>query len=383
MAHGVPGCYGPTCKTTMSEDVRMGLANVADTSASDRRQERADSTGPRRFGEHVLGAVTLALALALLWLLWLLARPLALLLAAIILANALEPVAEYLMRWMRRTLAIAAIYLALFVAIVVAGALMVPSVTDQVNALVQDLPSLLERGQQLVARWGPVVSGVGGSAAQSLSGGGGMLASVPLVIASSALEGVLVVFLSLYWLVAMPALRTFALSLVPPDRAEEMRVVLREVGETMGGYVRGILLEAVLIGVLVFIGMSLIGVRYAAVLAVLAGLGEFVPYVGPIAAAVPAVVLALLESPTQALLVVGFYLILQIIEGYVLFPLVVGSQSEIPPLLIIVGLLAGGTVGGVLGALVAIPLAGALRVVALRVAAPAIRRRTGAARDGR
>ncbi len=104
MAHGVPGCYGQTCKTTMSEDVRMGLANVADTSASDRRQERADSTGPRRFGEHVLGAVTLALALGLLWLL---ARPLALLLAAIILANALEPVADYLMRWMRRTLAIA------------------------------------------------------------------------------------------------------------------------------------------------------------------------------------------------------------------------------------------------------------------------------------
>ncbi len=200
---------------------------------------------------------------------------------------------------------------------------------------------------------------------------------MPLTIVSSALEVVVVVFLSLYWLLALPTLRAFVLSLAPADQTDELRSVLREVGQTMGGYVRGVLIEAVLIGTIVFIGMQLIGVEYPLVLAVFSALGEFVPYVGPIVAAIPAVLLALLDSPSQALVVIAFYVVLQIVESYVLFPLVVGSQSEIPPLLIIVGLLAGGAVGGVLGALVAIPLAGALRVVVLRLVAPAIRRRTG------
>jgi putative heme transporter len=358
----------------------MARAELAARSAEDGRHERAARMRGGVNG-HVLGAVALALSLALLWLAWLLARPIALVLAAVILANALEPVADALARRMPRTFAIAAIYLALFGALAVAGALVVPSVVEQADALVENLPALIERGRELLARLGPAVGGLGGSAAQTATSGGGgsTLLSLPLAVASSALEVVLVVFLSLYWSIAMPTLRAFALSLVPPDEKGELRTVLREIGETMGGYVRGVLIQSALIGVLVFAGLSVIGVRYAGVLAVLAALGEFVPYVGPIAAAVPAVLLALLESPTQALVVLGFYLVLQIVEGYVLFPLVVGSQSEIPPLLIIVGLLAGGAVGGVLGALVAIPLAGALRIVALRIVAPAIRRRTGAA----
>ena len=356
----------------------MAQSRAFDTPVAGGEAARGSHGTGRRVPDRVIGAVTLALTLALLWLIWLFARPIALLIAAIILANALEPVAEYLTRWMRRTVAIAAIYVALFALIVVAGAVIAPSVADQFDEVIQNLPSLIERGQQLVARLGPMTGNVGGSAAQSLTGGSGSwLASLPLAIVSSAFEVVLVVFLSLYWLVAMPTLRAFVLSLVPPDRADETRSVLHEIGQTMGGYVRGVLIQAVLIGVLVFGGMSVIGVQYALVLAVIAGLGELLPYVGPFAAAIPAVLLALLESPTQALVVLGFYLVLQLVESYVLFPLVVGNQSEIPPLLIIVGLLAGGAVGGVLGALVAIPLAGALRVVVIRLVAPAIRRRTG------
>lgn len=342
------------------------------------RAERGSRGSGRRVRAQVVGAVTLALTLALLWLGWLLSRPIALLVAAIILANALEPVADSLARRMPRTYAIAAIYVALFALIVVAGALVVPSISDQAAEVGRNLPSLIERGQGLVARWGPLAGGVSGSAGQSVLGGG-WIASVPLAIVSSALEVVVVVFLSLYWLLALPTLRAFVLSLAPSDRADELRSVLREVGQTMGGYVRGVLIEALLIGTIVFIGMQVIGVEYPLVLAVLSAVGEFVPYVGPIVAAIPAVLLALLDSPSQALVVIAFYVVLQIVEGYVLFSLVVGSQSEIPPLLIIVGLLAGGAVGGVLGALVAIPLAGALRVVVLRLVAPAIRRRTGGA----
>lgn len=357
----------------------MARATLIDRSADERRPTPAEPARSRWLDGHVLGAITLAAALALLWLAWQLARPLALVLAAVILANALVPVVDRLARWMRRSFAIAMIYIGLIVLLIVAGALVVPSVMDQANVLAQDFPTLMERGQQLVDRWRPMVSRVESTVGQSVtSGGGGTITRLPIAVMSSALEIVLVVFLSLYWLLAMPTLRDFVVSLVPPARVDETRALLREVGETMGGYVRGVLMEAALISALVFVGMSLLGVPYAGVLAFLSGLGEIVPVVGPILAAAPAILLALLESPTLALMVLGFYVALQLVEGYVLFPIVVGSQSEIPPLLIIVGLVAGGAVGGALGALVAIPLAGALRVVVVRLVAPAIRRRTWA-----
>jgi putative heme transporter len=329
---------------------------------------------------HVVGAVTLALALALLWLAWMFARPLALLVAATILANALEPVVEYLMRWMRRTFAITTIYVGLFTSIVIAGAVIVPNVVSQVDDVAQTVPTLIERGRQLAAQWAPWAGSLGSSLVQPSESGGSGVTSLPLAIVSSAFEVVLVVFLSLYWLVAMPTLRAFLISLLPPEHIEQTRSVLEEIGQTMGGYVRGVLIEALLIGSIVFVGLTIIGVQYPLALAVLAAVGEFLPYVGPIMAAAPAVLLALLESPGLALIVIGFYVALQLVEGYVLFPLIVGSQSEIPPLLIIIGLLAGGTVGGVLGALIAIPLAGALQIVVVRVVAPAIRRRTGGVR---
>jgi predicted PurR-regulated permease PerM len=332
---------------------------------------------------HVVGAVTLALSLALLWLAWMFARPLALLAAAVILANALEPVVDALMRWMRRTFAIATISVALVALIAVAGAVIVPTVVSQVDDVAQTLPRLVERGRQLAEQWVPWTGGLGGALVEPSRNGGSSVTALPLAIVSSAFEVVLVVFLALYWLAAMPTLRSFLVSLIPPQRVEQTRSVLEEIGETMGGYVRGVLIEALLIGTIVFVGLWLLGVQYPLALAVLAGVGEFLPYVGPILAAAPAVLLALLESPGLALLVVGFYVALQLVEGYLLFPLVVGSQSEIPPLLIILGLLAGGAVGGVLGALVAIPLAGALRIVMLRVIAPEIRRRTHGRADER
>lgn len=364
------------------------VARVAPgTSRADGRVDRRTLGSDHRISGHIVGAVSLALSLAVLWLAWMFARPLALLVAAVILANALEPVVDSLMRWMRRTFAVGTIYLSLFAAVAVAVAVVAPNVVDQVRDVAQNLPSTIERGQQLAGQWIPLTGGLGESLLQpSESGGGGAsesgsggsrLTSLPLAVVSSAFEVFLVVFLSLYWLLALPTLRAFLISLMPPDRTEQTRSVLEEIGQTMGGYVRGVLIEASLIATIVFLGLWAIGVKYPLALAALAGIGEFMPYVGPILAAAPAVLLALLESPTQALIVLGFYVGLQLVEGYVLFPLVVGNQSEIPPLLIILGLLAGGAVGGILGALVAIPVAGALRIVILRVVAPAIRRRTG------
>jgi predicted PurR-regulated permease PerM len=206
----------------------------------------------------------------------------------------------------------------------------------------------------------------------------GALSSVPFAIVSSVAEVVLVIAMSLYWLIAKPSMRDFVLSLLPEALRDEADDTLHAIGTTIGGYVRAQLIAGFVIGSLTYVGLTIIGVDYALVLAVVAGLGEVVPIVGPILSAIPAIAVALLTSPTQAIIVAAFYLILQQIESNVLQPNLVRNQADIPPLLVVFSLFVGGTVGGVLGALVAVPLSGAIKVIVVRVVAPAVRRWSGA-----
>jgi len=153
-------------------------------------------------------------------------------------------------------------------------------------------------------------------------------------------------------------------------------------GQTMGGYVRATGINGVIIGAMTYVGLLVIGVEYTLVLAVLAGLGEFLPVVGPIFAAIPAIAIALIESPQQAIVVTIFYIALQQLESNLLVPFIMRQQADVPPLLSLFALLAGSALGGLLGAIVAIPLAGALRVLVVRVLAPAEREWSGAEPQG-
>jgi predicted PurR-regulated permease PerM len=134
-----------------------------------------------------------------------------------------------------------------------------------------------------------------------------------------------------------------------------------------------------IIATLYFIGLTIFGIPFALALALFAGLMEFIPVIGPTLAAIPMVALALAESPTRALIVLAFVLAMQQFESNVIMPNVVRSQTEVSPLLALLSLFAGVSLGGLLGALVAIPLAAAARVFFVQVIAPGIRRWTGAA----
>jgi predicted PurR-regulated permease PerM len=114
------------------------------------------------------------------------------------------------------------------------------------------------------------------------------------------------------------------------------------------------------------------------VLSLFAGLMEIIPAVGPIVAAVPVILVALLQSPTQALFALIFMLGIHQFEGNIVFPNVMRSQTSISPLLVLVALLSGYAIGGALGALTAIPVVAVTRIFLLQVVAPAIRRQTGA-----
>lgn len=212
---------------------------------------------------------------------------------------------------------------------------------------------------------------------------GSLLVSLPRHIVSVVAEILLVFAFSAYLIVAGPALHRFMLSLLPDARRERAAAVLQEMGSTMGGYVRAEVITATIVGTITYVALLIIGVDYPLVLALIAALGELVPIAGPIISAVPALAVAFLDPPTQGLIVLGFFVALQQLESSILLPLIMRKQADIPPLLTLFALTAGATLGGIFGALLAIPLAGALRVLVLRVVAPEIRGWTGAAAEAR
>jgi predicted PurR-regulated permease PerM len=325
-------------------------------------------------------AAALALGLGLLYAVWYLARPIAILLLAITLGEALEPAVSRLQRRMSRGLAITLVYIVLLILTAGLGWLVAPDLSAQFNEIRDRLPELLEQLRRRVTEWN---ASVGGAATRLVSGAAPDAAKVavglPLKLASGLLGLLLLVFLSAYWLLSGPAARGFFLSLLPPERRAHAGEILNEMGQAMGGYVRGVAINAVIMGALAWVGLALVGAPYPLVFGLLTMLGEPVPFVGPIVVGTLVTLVSLTKSTTTALLALGLYVLLQQIEGNLVTPNVMSRETRSSQALVIFALLAGAAVGGLLGAIVAIPVASALQVLVLRVIAPAVRRRAGAA----
>ncbi len=327
----------------------------------------------------VVGALALALGVGLVEFLSVIKHVLALVLASIVIAAALSPFVGWLDRRLPRGLAVALVYLALFLLVGLAGWFLLPRLIGQALMLINALPQLFEGVRGVVERFDlGGTTNLAGFIQARLRQFLGPLTTLPLTLATYITEIILIVSMSAYWLLAAPAVDRFFVSLFPARHRRRIDTLTDEMGATMGGYVRGVVIDAAIIGALVFAGLWVIGVEYTLVLAVFAGLTEVVPIIGPIVGAVPAIGIALLDSPTQALTVLAFFVVVQEVESNLVTPFVMRSQTDITPVLTLLALLVGGAIGGIFWALVAIPAAGALRVIVLHLVAPAIRRWTGA-----
>jgi predicted PurR-regulated permease PerM len=142
----------------------------------------------------------------------------------------------------------------------------------------------------------------------------------------------------------------------------------------MGGYVRGSVINGLIVGLLTFIGLLIIGVDTPLVLGIFAGILEFIPILGPFIAGVLIVLTALLQSPLLALLAAFYVLVMQQMESNILVPYIMRRQTELSPLLALLAVFFGGVAGGLVGVLAAVPAAAALQVILVSLAAPAARR---------
>ena len=177
------------------------------------------------------------------------------------------------------------------------------------------------------------------------------------------LHFIAVLAIGFYWTLEVPRLERLLLSLLPVTRRTHVLNIWHEIEFKLGAFIRGQGLTMLTMGVAAGIGYVMIGLPNALVLAVLAGLLEVVPILGPFLAAVPAVLIALTLGLNSTLLVIGYFALLQTIESNVLVPRIMGHAVGVSPLVGLFSLLAFGTLFGILGAFIAIPLAAIIQVL--------------------
>ncbi len=325
--------------------------------------------------------LTLLASLAVLWVVWQIVSPilhtLVLFALAAVLAFALSgPVDMLTPRLGHRLAAIVVTYL--LVGIVVVGGLIllagpfVSQATDLAAALPQyanDLQARAPEVQTTLGQYGiqtdidqlksQAASAIQESGSDLLKNLVGTLAEVGAMI----LDIVLALVISLYLLLDAPRFRARSLAVIPQQHRAKALFLQDNVSRVLGGYLRGQLTLALIVGVLAGVGTALLGLPYAIVLGVLAGLFELVPMFGPILSVVPAVLVALFMPFPTVVWVLLFFLVIQQVENNVLAPRISGHAVGLHPLGAMFALLAGFQLAGLLGGLFAVPLAGVLWVL--------------------
>lgn len=182
--------------------------------------------------------------------------------------------------------------------------------------------------------------------------------------ASRAVELIVVPVLTYYFLKDWQKLRDDIVAVFPVHSQVKVRKIIHEMAIVVSNYIRGQVLVSIVIGLMVFTGMYLLDVDYPLVLGLLATITETIPIIGPIIGSVPAILLAYLVEPTLAVKVAGFYLIVHQVENHIVVPNIMGHNIDLHPVVIIISLLVGGQLLGVVGMLLAVPVAALLKVLA-------------------
>jgi len=311
------------------------------------------------------------------WLLSHVVKTLLTLLLSGIVAFALTPLVSLLARWMPRGLAIAVAYVLGFVALLGLIAFLAVTAATQVTALVDNLPRYAQQVQRLEPRFLPLLRPFGVTPATlhttqqhaiaSLQGVGTTAAkeSLGLVsgIVSTLIDLILILILSVYLTANGPRIARRLRRETPGAQRWRTGLLIAIVNQVVGGYIRGTLTLAALVGALVGAGMLVLHVPYAVLLGVLAFFMEFIPIIGVLISGTVCVLIALFQGPVTALLVLVYFAVVHVIEGDVVGPRIMGKAVGIHPATALLALVAGTELFGFWGALFGAPLAGVLQAV--------------------
>jgi predicted PurR-regulated permease PerM len=299
---------------------------------------------------------------------------------SILLASALEPLVLWLRaRWpLGRGGTIIAVYLVFLVVMIGFALVVLPAAIGQVQGILVALPPVFEDLRARAADLRPtalsdaltaLVDAVAIVFRPAPPPRPDEVVDVGTAVAEAALALATVLTLVYFWLVEHARWQRYVLAFLPADRRAGGRRAWNEVEDRLGSWVRGQLVLMGAIGVATGTAYTILGVPGALLLGLVAAVAEAIPIVGPLLGAVPAVLVAATVSPELALIVAGVYAVLQLVEGSVLVPLVMRHAIGISPFLVLVSLLLGGAAGGLIGALIAVPVAASIEIVLARLQA--------------
>lgn len=323
----------------------------------------------------------LAVGIVIFWLLGHVTHALVVVILAVIVAFALAPLVALLRRRLTRPLAVASAYMVGVAIFIGLGTLLVITAAGQVVNLVANLPAYIawfkDLGPQALLVLGPFgatqanLQSFNQQILTDLQQVGGALAASSLNmisrIASMLLDAVLVLMLSIYFTLDGPRTVTWLREKTPLPFRRYMRYFLEVVNQVVGGYVRGTLLMALLIGALVGLGLGVLGVPYAVLLGVLAFFMEFVPVIGVLISGAISLLITLPRGFGFTIVVLVYFVIVHILEGDVIGPRIMGKAVGIHPATGIIALLAGTELFGVWGALFGAPLAGLIQATIMGI----------------
>ncbi len=307
----------------------------------------------------------------LLFFLWAIRDVLILLLIAVTFASALEPMAEYLQsKKIPRPVSVLSVYILVIAFVALIAYLIVPPIisqfdqiknTDQLASQISDKIGHMSWAQKLDIN--SLVSKNVHAITDQFTTVSGSFFQRTLGFFNGFIEVVTVLVISFYLLAEKNGMKNFVYTLVPKKYEAQALHLITRIQRKIGLWLLGQLILSVVMFALVFIALSLLGIKYALVLAMIAGFMELVPYLGPIIAAIPAVFFAFLQSPVLALVVIVLYIFFQKTEAYFLVPKIMQKTIGVSPLVILVAILIGFKVAGVFGILLSIPIVAAANVV--------------------
>lgn len=303
------------------------------------------------------------------WLVGRVGQALLLLAIGAVLAYTIYPMVKQLQRVLPRPLAITTIYLLVLGVLSILAYFVVVTVIDQMTSLIHYIQAVTngDRTNQLqpildtLQQFGISQEQLRSFGQQILGQLQGVVRNVIPVITNVFtifLNTVLVAMLSIYFLLSGPHVINWLRTKTPSSQRGRIHFLLDTLAKVIGGYIRGNVLLATVISILTGIGIALVGVPYAFLLAVIAFVLEFIPIIGIYITSVAVVLLALTEGWVTGLLALGIVLLLQLLENNVLAPRIVGRAVGINPIINIFALIAGTNLFGIAGAFFAAPVAG-------------------------
>jgi predicted PurR-regulated permease PerM len=299
----------------------------------------------------------------------------------------LNPLVNLLMKMgVKRLAAIALIFILLIGMIVLIFMSIIPNLVEQLVSLARNIPGFISNMQTWLQELannatrfplfkeldvdkyiGNLDVSAGSIIQQSLTGVTNGLGSVIGKITTIVLLLVTVPFILFYMLKDGEKLVPNIERLFPEKQRENIKGLLQQLNKTLSDYISGQAIECLFVGTFTFLGYLLIGVDYAFLFGVIAGLTNLIPYLGPYLGLAPALIYTFFDSPTRALLCIVVVIIVQQIDGNVIYPNVIGKSLNIHPLTIILILLVAGNLSGILGVFLGVPVYAILRTLVVFV----------------